>query len=223
MCWRKRLRDADGRFQFEDVESRPFRSFRDRSPWDVVALADGFALGWVHRSDGKTERDWTIQLHEAKTIRGRLVDSDDKPVAGCIVQVGTVDAPGSDWHTDFSDPMRLDLWRSQLAPQATTDADGHFELTGLPANQRITLVAQHPDFVHHYFYVRTTEEPQADVEQASVRDGVQTTEQRPVHASGFTEKLERGGRLRGRVVLSDSGAPVPRAKVNADSQDRYTS
>ena len=50
---------------------------------------------------------------------------------------------------------------------------------------------------------------------------MQTTEQRPVHASGFTEKLKRGGRLRGGVVLSDSGAPVSRAKVNAHSQDRY--
>ncbi len=207
--------DAAGRFQFDDVESRPFRSFGDRSPWDVVALADGFALGWVHLSAGNAERDWTIKLHKAKTIRGRLIDSDDKPVAGCTVQVGNVEAPGSQWHGDFSDPLRLDMWRSQLSPTATTDADGHFELSGLPADKRLTLVAQHPNFVHHYFYVRTTEEPQADVEQTSVREGVQTTEQRPIHASGFTEKLERGGRLRGRVVFSDSGVPVPQAKVSA--------
>ena len=221
MCWRKRLRTPTGRFQFDDIESRPFRSFGDRSPWDVVALADGFALGWVHLSAGNAERDWTIKLHKAKTIRGRLIDSDDKPVAGCTVQVGNVEAPGSQWHGDFADPLRLDLWRSQLSPNTTTDADGHFELSGLPADKRLTLVAQHPDFVHHYFYVRTTDEPQADVEQTSVREGVQTTEQRPVHASGFTEKLERGGRLRGRVVFSDSGAPVPQAKVSANAQNRH--
>ena len=143
--------DAAGRFQFEDVESLPFRSFGDRSPWDLVALADGFALGWVHIDAAKRDIDITVQLQPSKAIRGRLIDANDNPIAGCIVQVGTVDAPGSDWQTDFSDPMRFDLWRSQLAPQATTDAEGNFELTGLPANQRITLVAQHPDFVHHYF------------------------------------------------------------------------
>src|SRR5688572_7413590 len=60
--------DADGRFQFADVESRPFRIFRDRAPWDIIALAKGHGLAWVHLTSADTAGQLTLKLQPAKTI-----------------------------------------------------------------------------------------------------------------------------------------------------------
>ena len=197
------------------------KGYRDRIPWDVVALADGYALAWVHLAKASDERELTLKLHPAKSIAGQLVDPDGQPIADCKVQVASVEAPGSQWHNDLGDPARLDLWSCELTPRTTTDKEGRFEIVGLPVEKRLTLIAEHPDFARGHFYAATTAGPQAPVEQLSTSaDGKREESQHTIHMSGFTESLKRGGRVRGHVLLADTGKPVPGAKVNAVWQNR---
>lgn len=214
--------DAEGRFEFADVESRPFaKGFRDYTPWDVVALADGFAPGWIHLKKARDDQDLTVKLQAAKTVAGRLVDPDGKPVADCKVQVATVEAPGRYWHSDSGDPLRIDLWSCELTPRTTTDEDGRFEFAGIPAEKRLVLLAEHPDFARTSIYAATTDQTQAPVETPSFdAEGKSSQNEQPVHMTGFTETLKPGGRVRGRVVLADTGKPVPGAKVNASWKNR---
>jgi protocatechuate 3,4-dioxygenase beta subunit len=211
--------DAEGRFQFDDVPWRPFRNYRDRSPWDIVAMADGYGAAWVHLKQANNEQRLTLKLAEASSIAGRILDPAGEPIANCSVAVGEIAPPGARWNSNFDDPLRLDLWKSQLAPAATTDANGEFEIPTLPVGQRVTLIAEHADFVRGIVYVATTDEPKEAVEKPPAGKR-RETETMPVHSTGFTQTLERGARFQGQVVFDDTGKPAAKAKVNLQSQKR---
>ncbi|MEA3403047.1 MAG: carboxypeptidase-like regulatory domain-containing protein [Armatimonadota bacterium] len=62
---------------------------------------------------------------EGLVARGRVIDPEGEPVEGAVV----IGKPGADWN-----PVR-----------ARTDADGHFELTGLGARETVTILAATED------------------------------------------------------------------------------
>ncbi|HEX2475015.1 MAG TPA: carboxypeptidase regulatory-like domain-containing protein [Lacipirellulaceae bacterium] len=197
--------DDQGRFRFDALASRPFRGLRDSNPWDVVAFVDGYALGWEHLLAAETDRELIVKLHPAKTIAGRLVDEAGKPISNCKVEVANLSPPESDWHNGPNAPQCVSLWWSQLCPVATTDADGRFEISALPADYRIDAVLRHPKYAHDAVFIATTAQEQPPVPYPGGANG--EMQEKPVYMPGFTHALKAGGRIRGQVVYADTGKP----------------
>jgi len=70
------ISDADGIFQFHDVPARPFRRAQgNTSPWDIVALADGYAMAWTHLQRTCTTESIELKLAPARSISGPMIRS----------------------------------------------------------------------------------------------------------------------------------------------------
>jgi hypothetical protein len=108
---------ADGRFAFDDVPSS-----EARDPWQI---ADGpFEAGLLTRAPGLATALTRVALPVAggtvevlvvlgprRTLRGTVVEADDRPIAGVYVSVS------------LDDPVHRDA----VVENAITDADGRFE------------------------------------------------------------------------------------------------
>jgi protocatechuate 3,4-dioxygenase beta subunit len=202
--------DAEGRFRFDAVASRPFRNSRD-SPWDVVAFADSYGLGWEHLPAAENDRELTIKLHPAKTITGRLIDETGNPISNCRIEVFNIAPPESVWLPSYGAAQCVSLWRSRLSPVAMTDEDGKFEIAGLPAGYRLEVVFRHPTFAHDAAYIATTDEEQLPVLCPGGANG--EMRERPVYMPGFTHTMKPGGQIRGKVVFADTKKPAARAYI----------
>lgn len=209
--------NAAGEFRFDDNAVRPLRGrSADRIPWDVVAIADGYGMAWAHLPGTSVSEPLLLELTEERKVAGRLVGPDDLPIVGAVVTVGEIAPPRSPWHERAGESDRLDLFLSELAPTATTGANGQFELVGLPAGQRASALIRHPDYANSNVYLATTGRPQPNV-TISIQG---RRESRQVLMSGVTHRLERGGRIRGKVVFADTGEPVVEHSINLISDGR---
>jgi uncharacterized GH25 family protein len=204
--------DVDGSFRFDGVVSRPFRGWRDSNPWDVVAFADGYGLGWEHLPAAETERELSITLHRAKSITGRLVDESGNPVPECKVEVANLAPPESAWHASYNDDRCISLWWSQISPTAVTDDDGRFDIAALPAEYRAEVVFRHPKFAHDAAFIATTAEKQPPVPAPGIGPN-QEKQERPVYMPGFTHALKTGGQIRGQVIYADTTKPAAGARI----------
>jgi hypothetical protein len=105
--------NADGHFEKSGIAE---------GSYTVVAQGEGYAPRMVgYASFGKdTLRQYTIRLCPPGSIKGRLIDTDGKPVANATVRADNlmaVDGKG------YLPPNK---------PEVTTDAEGRFELKNLP-------------------------------------------------------------------------------------------
>lgn len=207
--------DAEGRYHFENVAATKARQTSNIAPWDVIAFADGHGFAFAHLGQTEAERaDVTLTLPPAKAISGRLTDAGGAPIAGCKVEVQAIAPPAAEESYGLNDANYLSLYRSQLAPTASSDADGRFEIGGLPAGRRLTLVLSEPRFAREYVFVATTDAPLPPVNSTTFNpDGTQTQSSRPVHMSGFTLALKPGFQIHGRAVYADTGAPAAGLRV----------
>jgi RNA polymerase sigma factor (sigma-70 family) len=138
---------ADGRYRFELPASDRPSQFRVQ----IVASAPGYGCDW--RDLAETPPDnLDLKLVKDQPIRGRVVDTEGKPLAGARVAGMTLFAPASEtldaflraWKLDplFANeqlPKRLFMWPP--ATTAQTDADGRFEMHGVGAERfaKITI------------------------------------------------------------------------------------
>ena len=147
--WRDETTDlgttgSDGRFKVEVPADR--RALR------LVARAEGGGIDFIHL--GQADADKEIELHMVKdnAVRGRIVDSQGKPVAGAnVVATGInvyanelLDAALADWkwkELNHGFPRGVKwLWHNPgVLPAATTDAEGRFTLGGVGAERVVTL------------------------------------------------------------------------------------
>jgi hypothetical protein len=104
--------DAAGRFSFARVRDERVRLVADRDPDAVASSAE------LHAQEGKTI-EITLVLSLANTVRGAVVDAQDRPVEGARVSV-----EGAPW----------------TVPSMTTDGAGSFQLTKVP-EEATSLVA----------------------------------------------------------------------------------
>jgi hypothetical protein len=185
-------------------------------PWDLIAFADGHGFAFAHLGQTEADRaDVTLTLPPAKTISGRLTDASGAPIASCKVEIADLAPPTAQESRGLNDPEYLSLYYSALAPSTTTNADGRFDITGLPANQRFAVILTEPRFAREYIHVATTDQPPPPVTSYVVNaDGTQKQESRPVHTSGFTLALKPGGQIRGRAVYADTAAPAAGQRAN---------
>jgi len=82
---------------------------------------------------GRTEAEHVVELAPAAKVTGVVLDPEGNPVAGASVTV--------------EDPMMMMMALFSGGPrQATTDAEGRFDVGGLRRNQTVPLVAGHRDW-----------------------------------------------------------------------------
>jgi RNA polymerase sigma factor (sigma-70 family) len=150
--------DADGRFHFELDKAPGEVTSEDVPRWHlakIVAAAPGFAPAWVEAGDLVKGGEATLRLvNDDVPIRGRVLDSQGRPVAGVVIRIRVIGAvkDGVDldamlasgalaadkvaglYGLDLLGPPR----EAQTAPvwtggrdAWTTGADGQFEVRGV--------------------------------------------------------------------------------------------
>jgi protocatechuate 3,4-dioxygenase beta subunit len=163
----------DGQFVLTDVAA---------GTWDVEVTAEGYqparASGVIVEEGGATE-GITIALQRGALVSGRVLDAaSGKPVVDAQVRARLQgESRGGARFPDTSDGRN-----------ATSDADGHFELKGL-APGSYSVSATHPDY----------------------SDAAQTIAVKEQPATSVDLRLGKGGALAGVVVAG--GRPVAGASV----------
>lgn len=194
--------DAAGRFTFEAVPIGAVMSpiadsfSQGQRAADVVAIAEGFGMGWAPLYDLEPTREISVALKPPAALTGTVSDDVGKPVAGAVLEViGVSRLDGAD-DRFLEDPQSLSLYFSALCPRATSDADGRFRIAGLPDDHRFNVRVTHPDHPQDYFAMATGDQPVSPsaVEQWDDDEG-ETVYVNPVKLT-----LARGPRLETRVV-----------------------
>jgi RNA polymerase sigma factor (sigma-70 family) len=142
--------DADGRFSVT-VTPHEREIFLDY----LVAYAPGLGLDWLqfHRPDDpELEGEQALHLPKDVPIRGRVVNTEGRPVPGASVSIGTVSVPPNDsvddylslWKRSIHDALHgpwKQLWQlpREILDTATTDADGRFAVHGAGAERIVYL------------------------------------------------------------------------------------
>jgi len=170
--------DAEGRYEIAALPS---------SAIDLRASRRGFVATTVRGIEAGTSAKCdlgTVLLAPSVSLPGRVVDAAGRPVPD--VSVWTFD--------DVQSPVDLLLAGTpDEPPAATSDASGHFEITGLPSGRRQHLLLRAEGFLPRG--VGAVEAPKQGAKLADI-------------------VLRRGASLRGRV-FDEEGQPVAGAAVAA--------
>jgi RNA polymerase sigma factor (sigma-70 family) len=131
---------ADGRFRFELPMSERRAGFDPR----IIATAPGYGCDWHALTDTGSLNDIDLRLVQDKPIRGRILDTEGKPLAGVrVAEVVLFASPEENlddflhvWKANWSLgperlPKRVGLVPSPIMPAAQTDSAGRFALRGL--------------------------------------------------------------------------------------------
>ncbi|HEX5052854.1 MAG TPA: sigma-70 family RNA polymerase sigma factor [Planctomycetota bacterium] len=122
-AWTRRgVTALDGRLTLDDLSEEPV---------EVVVSRHGFTTVQRPLDAGAQDGDVEITLQAGYTLRGVVLDTAGRPVAGASVTCGQ----GAT--TSFE--------RRQVGAPGRSGVDGRFEITGLPP-EPCTLVAHHPDY-----------------------------------------------------------------------------
>ena len=169
---------------------KPEREFDSLSVW--VAARNHVPRRSIWHGHELTDAlpDETFLLEPGTNLRGHVVDSEGQPVAGARIQLGVPQA----------DP-RQRRQRPSFHPRVhalVSDEEGRFQTDWVPRleNQRLSLNADHPEFVPHTASLGGTGEPPADPRLV----------------------LTRGGWVSGQVVLGAEGHPAPHVSLTFNSK-----
>lgn len=175
----KAFQSPDGSFELADVPP---------GKWGVRVSAPGYRpaeVSGIEIAQGETKEGVVVALKKGAVISGRVLD----PRRGTGVPNAAVS-----W-TEGSDASGMGAAMGALArldglgaSAATTDADGRFRFDGLPPG-KITVSAEHPDFVEVSKQVELDDEESVDL------------------------TLGLGGSISGSVLAKDGRTGIPGADV----------
>ena len=158
----------DGQFHFELDRSPSDFPYYDYPVWHeakIAAVAPGYGPAWIAAGSLLKGGEATLQLvRDDVPIRGRVVDTQGRPVAGVTVRAYWILAvnagidPGSLIAAgEFQDNKATSYYRDPtwLGRQGTwtTDADGRFEVRGVGRDRIIWLGLDGPGLAHLEAYV----------------------------------------------------------------------
>jgi len=135
--------DAAGRFQLES--DSPLEAAR------ITAAGFGLTLGTLDFGHANPERPLVFWLDRAAKLRGRVLELDGRPVAGTPVRC-SVDPFHLLQPEPMPEPFLTGAPEGPVSWQATTDADGRFELGELPSRAWVLLELpdQRPPWAERY-------------------------------------------------------------------------
>lgn len=225
--------DADGRFAFDapDMTCTELDGLPARRQGLLIAAADGFAPDWTitwGQNHSSSRSHWdpvegaelTLRLvPDDRTIHGRFLDPDGRPLAGARVRLVSLMVP---WNFDLDEhlarevrmgPVSMTDYARQLSrphvlpgvqTDAVTDADGRFTLMGLGRERLARLEVSAPSVVDTELTVMTRDAPDVGTRRGEGGQSTQT-----IHGAGFTLRLDPGRTITGVVRDRDTHEPVP--------------
>jgi RNA polymerase sigma factor (sigma-70 family) len=196
----------------------------------LVARAEGVALDFEFIPINRLGEEVELRLVKDQAIRGRVVDTQGKPVAGATVAVSKVAVHGDSLDSYLAafkrggstDVVKLLGRGSGLLPTATTDKDGRFTISGTGAERLVTLhvggdgladteavVVNRKDF-DPKSYNGAKPEPQPGPVGGPLR---RPDTPRVLHGPDASVIVEPEKRIRGRVTDIDTGKPRAGVRV----------
>jgi protocatechuate 3,4-dioxygenase beta subunit len=154
--------DAEGRFRVK----LPRKELGGNQPLPLVAVADGCGLDWVELPKDNPPDEVTLRLVKDQPIRGRVINTEGRPVAG--VKVAIMGVSASDGLDTFLRTVSLDhraankalkrklnLPLHQVLPITQSDKDGRFTITGIGAERLVGLAVKGEGIATGMFMVIT--------------------------------------------------------------------
>ncbi len=172
--------DNQGRYQFNDVALPVRRSetFIDGGVIQIFAMAESYGICWhgkrsvllVPRPENDSRSELSTRFYQgepivmdlqflpASKLHGKVVDDHGKPVVGASIDLGMldfIDHEGRVYHKNYRE-----FWGMRFAPkkyQSTkTDAQGNFEIGGLPDNTACRVSISHDKYARQSLYAAIT-------------------------------------------------------------------
>jgi hypothetical protein len=131
--WQPPTPAQDGKFEMKDL---------DPGTYDVKFQGPEFAVMIkrdVKVEAGKTTDLGTVTVHRGRKIRGKVIDSTGKPVAGAKIKVGEMIVFSDDETPDDNDDDDTDTGPMR---SAVSDGDGQFSIIGI-SSKATTVAADH--------------------------------------------------------------------------------
>ncbi|HXT57303.1 MAG TPA: carboxypeptidase-like regulatory domain-containing protein [Pirellulales bacterium] len=206
--------DETGRFAFNDVplgpEARQMAEMLEQNHRgaEVVAIADGFGIGWTPLSALATTAEVKVALNPAAAIEGVVQNETGAPLAGAVVEAIAISRFDQRENPLAEKPYNLRLTLSALCPRAIADDQGRFRIEGLPADHLISLWPRHRDHPQKFFLAASV--PQPPAESFVVRSGEPASET-PVQVNPVRLSLA-GGTPRLTIQVFDQEGRRPRGR-----------
>lgn len=187
----------DGRFAFRDIARS---SNGQRHTLIFTVQPPQGAITWKAMLEDKAIKQsgdlGRIVVKPSAQLRGRLLSSDKKPLANVRLHPTSLYS----LKETADDRDGINLGHSSASPRVTTDAEGRFEIDGLPQEYFVWFQVETSKYSGPIVVAATTEEPQQPLKNE--------TGPVPVHTGQFTAVIPKGKTLRGRVTLEDSRKPA---------------
>lgn len=168
------LRVAKGYEHWKPLKIQPWTTtdeagrFRGKLPAQncmLIAQKPGFGLDYQMRMVDQLKEPVRLQLREEMPITGKVVDEQQRPVAGAKVRLYSITRMEPDQlekHLKQVESTGNEQWLNDLTPlflgrehvvDATTDAQGQFRILGLPTGSLAQVNIQYPKLVEQTRYV----------------------------------------------------------------------
>lgn len=229
---------ADGRFRIElprsDVRTDlPFRG----KELPLLAVASGYGLGWVGMPTDKAAGELAIHLVKDEPIRGRVLTTEGKPIAGVEIQVLSIGDLGKDgvdgflnawkagngnWQGIINERAKMLPLLNRVLKAATSDSEGRFQISGVGAHWLAMLLLKGPSIGVNNLFVLT----QAGLDAAPINTAaanVPATMRGPAHppllyGPTFNFIATSGRVIEGVVREAGTGKPIPGITVSTASE-----